>query len=509
MAEYNVDEYNVEGEDAQYNLKISLVDNKINLQLTETVSEGHGKNYEGEFTLEELRQINRVFQLTPTIYDAQEEFKKAVERQKIALSENEAYVNIMFQMVLGTDNSPFVIALPRNESARIVQLEQDNDMLKLERDNLLDKLELIKRNTNEILETTAELENENYKLKNETNKVENDMSLSSPTKPINPIQSNKIPSSNNNEGINKNINRNQNYNINNKNNNPNMSNNMYPQYILNQNQNNMNINLRQKNNNQQNPNQNPYKSSTYNRNTKPNLNSNLNASQNLNKNHKNLELLEQKIKNQPQQNQQNQQNQQIQQNLQNQQNQQKPQQQKIMKKRFPNGILLNILKSEKEIANVTQRIQGYLNKNIHYSLLYYAKAEGDKASTFHKKCDKARKSLVLIMDSFGNRFGGFTMRDWAGKAIQKKDEKAFIFSLDKNKIYGVLPDQVAIGCYPNFGPIFFGCQIRVYDNFFTKGGSTYLKGLNYATEEDYELTNGNQTYGIKELEVYEVKEVKQ
>jgi len=501
MAEYNVDEYNVEGEDANYNLKISLVDNKINLQLTEAVSEGHGKNYEGEFTLEELRQINRVFHLTPTIYEAQEEFKKAIERQKIALSDNEAYVNIMFQMVLGTDNSPFVIALPRNESARIVQLEQDNDMLKLERDNLLDKLELIKRNTNEIFETTAELENENYKLKNETNKVENDMSLSAPIKPINPYQSSKINTSNNNEGIKKNVYRGQNPNINNKNNqsnNPNIDNNMNFKSNLNQsqNQNNLNNNFRQKNNSQQIPNQNVYKSSTYNRNNKPTPS----TSQNLNKNPKNMELLEQKIKNQPQQNQQN---------LQNQQNQQKPPQQKIMKKRFPNGILFNIIKSEKEIANVTQRIQGYLNKNIHYSLLYYARAEGDKASTFHKKCDKARKSLVLIMDSFGNRFGGFTMRDWAGKAIQKKDEKAFIFSVDKNKIYGVLPDQVAIGCYPNFGPIFFGCQIRVYDNFFTKGGSTYLKGLNYATEEDYELTNGNQAYGIKELEVYEVKEVKQ
>ena len=107
MAEYNVDEYNVEGEDTQYNFKISLVDNKINLQLTEISEDQHGKNYEGEFTLEELRQINRVFQLTSTIYDAQEEFKKAVERQKIALSENDAYVNIMFHMILGTDNAPF------------------------------------------------------------------------------------------------------------------------------------------------------------------------------------------------------------------------------------------------------------------------------------------------------------------------------------------------------------------------------------------------------------------
>ena len=132
----------------------------------------------------------------------------------------------------------------------------------------------------------------------------------------------------------------------------------------------------------------------------------------------------------------------------------------------------------------------------------------NEASTFHRKCDKAKRTLILIMDSNGNRFGGFTTKDWDGNCIQKKDDKAFIFSLDKNKIYGILPDQVAIGCYPAFGPIFFGCQIRVYDNFFSKGGSTYLKGLNYATEEDYELTNGNQAFGIKELEVYDVRENK-
>ena len=185
--------------------------------------------------------------------------------------------------------------------------------------------------------------------------------------------------------------------------------------------------------------------------------------------------------------------------------QQKPK--KAMVKRFKSGIISNIIKNEQEMINVTQRIQGYLNKNIHYYLIYYAKVDGDKAANFHKKCDKARRSLVLVKDNNGNRFGGFTMRDWGGNCIQKKDEKAFIFSIDKNNIYGVLPDQVAIGCYPSFGPIFFGCQIRVYDNFFSKGGSTYLKGMNYATNEDYELTNGNQFFGIKELEVYDVRTV--
>ena len=419
MAEYNVDEYTVEGEDTQYNFKISLVDNKINLQLTEISETKLGKNYEGEFTLEELRQINRVFHLTNTIYEAQDEFKKAVEKQKIALSENEAYVNIMFHMVLGTDNSPFVIALPRNEGARIMKLEQDNDMLKLERDNLFNKLEILKRNTNEILQNTNELENENNKLIDMVEKVEEEMDLSVPIKPINPSQSLNIapPLPQQNQNIN-------------TNNSINMNNFLKNQKIEN----------------------NPPSSSQ--------------------KNPSNI--------------------------------QPKPVQKKPQFKKLKNGIISNIIKNEGELALVTQRIQSNLNKNIFYNNLFFSKIDGDKASTFHQKCDKAKRTLTLIMDNDGNRFGGFTMRSWTGTNIQKKDEKAFIFSVDKNKIYPVLPDEVAIGCYPNFGPIFFGCQIRVYDNFFKKGGSTYLKGLNFATDEDYELTNGKQMYGIKELEVYEV-----
>ena len=419
MTEYNVDEYTVEGEEGtQYNLKISLVDNKINLQLTELTENRPGKNYEGEFTLDELRQINRVFHLTNTIYDAQEEFKKAVERQKIDLSENDAYVNIMFHMVLGTDNSPFVIALPRNESSRIMKLEQDSDMLKLERDNLMNKLEILKRNTDEILQNTNELENENNQLIDMVAKVEDEMNLSIPIKPINPSQSVKI------------------------------------EPLLNK----QNMNMSKPN---------------------PNINNTVNLNQVQNK-----PQINQKINIQPKQS---------------------PQQsKKISIKKLKNGIAYNIIKNEGELALITQRIQTYLNKDIYYNLLLYSKIDGDKATTFHQKCDKAKRSLILIMDNEGNRFGGFTMRSWNGKNIQKKDEKAFVFSVDKNKIYPIIPDEVAIGCYPNFGPIFFGCQIRVFDNFFIKGGSTYLKGLNYQTEEDYELTNGNQIFGIKELEVYEV-----
>ena len=79
-----------------------------------------------------------------------------------------------------------------------------------------------------------------------------------------------------------------------------------------------------------------------------------------------------------------------------------------------------------------------------------------------------------------------------------------MFSLDKMKVYSNIPDEDAIGCYPKYGPIFLGCQIRIYDRAFSKGGTTYEKGLNYNTEEDFELTDGDREFKVKEVEVYEV-----
>ena len=72
------------------------------------------------------------------------------------------------------------------------------------------------------------------------------------------------------------------------------------------------------------------------------------------------------------------------------------------------------------------------------------------------------------------------------------------------RIYENIPGEEAIGCYPKFGPIFLGCQIRIFDNAFTEGGTTFEKGLNFDTEEDYELNDGERTFEVKDIEVYEV-----
>ena len=162
-----------------------------------------------------------------------------------------------------------------------------------------------------------------------------------------------------------------------------------------------------------------------------------------------------------------------------------------------------IIHNAEELELLTRKINK-LNQRITLNLLYKATADSDKAAAFHEKCDDARCTLVLVETDKGRRFGGYTTCSWSGDCIDKKDEEAFVFSLDKMNIYENIPGEDAIGCYPKFGPIFLGCQIRIYDNAFTKGGTTYEKGLNYNTEEDYELTGGDREFNVKEIEVYEV-----
>jgi len=168
-----------------------------------------------------------------------------------------------------------------------------------------------------------------------------------------------------------------------------------------------------------------------------------------------------------------------------------------------NEVIGDIIHNKNELDMITNKINKD-NKKIIINLLYKATADSDKASVFHEKCDKAKNSIVLVETENGMRFGGYTTCSWSGNCVDKNDTDAFIFSFDKMKTYDNIPGDEAIGCYPKFGPIFLGCQIKIFDNFFTKGGTTFERELNFNTEEDYELTGGDKEFKVKDIEVYEV-----
>ena len=169
---------------------------------------------------------------------------------------------------------------------------------------------------------------------------------------------------------------------------------------------------------------------------------------------------------------------------------------------FRNGLLRGIIHKYHEIDDVVSKIQDILSKGVKFHLAYKAFDLDDKAETFHKKCDNLNMSLVLIETDQDVRFGGFTTKTWKGENLKKIDNTAFVFNLNNNKIFDIVTNQPAIGSYPKFGPVFFGCQIRIFDEFFKNGGTTCKKGLNYKTTFDYELNNGRQKYLVKDIEIY-------
>jgi hypothetical protein len=448
IEDIGADEYKIEENEKEYILRIGSTNNKINLNLS-TRDNQQFKNYSGEFTLDDLRRINRVFLLTPSIYDAKEEFKKAVERKKIAISERDDYIHTVFYMMIGTDTSTLSIALPRDETPRIIRLEQNLNILKLGRDNLSDRLAVFEREAEEIKRDLDRIQMGNNTLQQIADTI--GQGIPDVSEILREYKANKH--------------------------NPN-----YTSYQMAQPQfedqpySSANLKTMDQPYSSANFNQiEPIKESLNEQNRESSL-PNENADQgNFNIDANNLDV-----------------------------NPSLGSEEQEQGDRFPNGIIKNIIKEQGEIEFVVNKIADKF-PGCKFNLLYKGSTDGDSAADFHSKCDDAEKTLVIVEDNYGNRFGGFTTQDWGGQYMQKKDDDAFIFSIDKNKTYDIIPGQNAIGCYPNFGPVFFGCQIRIYDNFLTKGGTTYKKGLNYNTTEDFELTNGNQNFGVRDIEVYGVQ----
>ena len=449
LQDIGADEYKIEEDNnKEYLLKIGVNNNKINLNIN-TRDTKQFKNYSGEFTLEDLRRINKVFLLTQSIYEAKEEFKKAVERKKIAISEKDDYVHTVFYMMIGTDTSTLSVALPRDETPRIIRLEQNINILKIGRDNLNNRLAVFEREAEEIKRDLDTIQMGNTNLHQIADTI--GQGIPDVSEILHDYKAGKKV---------------QNYSsynqVNTQNEFPDQP---YSSYGVRQ------------------PDL-PYSSTGARQDfgaIKESLNEQNAESSLPNENHENDEnyqLDTDKLDENPSEGDQY--------------------------EKFENGILKSIIKDYKEIEIVLNKIEENFPGSV-YKLLYKGSRDGDGANDFHSRCDEAEKTLVLIEDNYGNRFGGFTTQDWGGEYLQKKDDEAFIFSLDKNKIYEVIPEQNAIGCYPNFGPVFFGCQIRIYDNYANKGGTTFKKGLNYKTTEDFELTNGKQNFGVRDIEVYEVE----
>lgn len=186
---------------------------------------------------------------------------------------------------------------------------------------------------------------------------------------------------------------------------------------------------------------------------------------------------------------------------------------KIINKIYPkipsgfdkNGLIeeSHIIYNEEEMSLINNEIR-FGQKLKKYKLLFRAKRDGDSAKIFHSLCDKYNNIIVLIETKQGLRFGGYTSVKFGGTAHLKKDNKAFLFSLDNKKIYKIDSNKYAIYCYSNSGPCFSYGSLYIPNNFFRVPGKTGKICSPYKFSFDFELNNGKEYFMVNELEIFQV-----
>ena len=161
----------------------------------------------------------------------------------------------------------------------------------------------------------------------------------------------------------------------------------------------------------------------------------------------------------------------------------------------------SIIKSDEE--NI---ILSWLEKRpSKFNLLLDSKKDGDSTSTFHQKCGKKCPSILFFKTTNGARFRGFTTQLWPNDGTFMKDEKSFVFSLDKKEKYKVTKINVAIFGSNNFIQ-FGGCCFRICNNCTTVNTNYINDGKNYYDiPNNFGLTGGNKNFTISSYEVYQIE----
>ena len=174
------------------------------------------------------------------------------------------------------------------------------------------------------------------------------------------------------------------------------------------------------------------------------------------------------------------------------------------------GEEISNIKHYKDYALIIKGIKSqitYLNNvAIKLKLIYKSSKHGYTAKDFHTKCDNKGPTVTVIRTKDNITFGGFTSINWTDKNEEFADEKSFLFSFDKNRIYKSKTSvENTISCCSNLGP-YFEDGIIIYEDFkqenqhYVDCGQSQWNGFG----NNYELNNGNRYFSIDEIEVFRI-----
>ena len=174
----------------------------------------------------------------------------------------------------------------------------------------------------------------------------------------------------------------------------------------------------------------------------------------------------------------------------------------IKKKKYKK-IESTIIKNDEENEFIINCIG---KENLEFERIYKMSEDGDR-DAFHKKCDNQGPTLCLFkIKDKDIRYGGFASVSWDSYSKEKRDENAFIFSINNKKMFSSTNYDSSIFCRNDYGPFFGGNNhTKSAELWFCEGNNCGFYNNKIYKDSNKECTGGLRNFKLDELEVFKVK----
>ena len=178
---------------------------------------------------------------------------------------------------------------------------------------------------------------------------------------------------------------------------------------------------------------------------------------------------------------------------------------KLAKESFEGSAILN----DEEKIILSEWVSP--KKPLKFNLLFSTHRDNYTSKSFHDNCDGVSPTITIVMDTNGNKFGGYTTSSWGESntgsgSYYARDTDAFIFNLSKRLKY-VQPDKFgknSIYRSNSYGPVFGSYNLQINDNCNSNANYTDVT-KDYKTDNKNLLDNpGKSSFQVSYYEVYRV-----
>ena len=160
------------------------------------------------------------------------------------------------------------------------------------------------------------------------------------------------------------------------------------------------------------------------------------------------------------------------------------------------------LLSEKQI----EILQNWISPKKYFrcKLIYNAKVDGDKLSTYHSLCDNKGPTLTIFTTNNNLILGGYLSISFDENSGWIHDENAFLFSFNPDEKYSSIDTTYTFYGGKDRGPTFGGYNIEIFDNFLKNDKNKYnMNRVTFDFNKKYK--NSKEIYfKVKDLQVFQI-----